>query len=169
MTGCRSPCSAPGAGSSGACGGIDAFLFIGSGEFHPMRLALDSDKPVYAYNPYSKELRSIGKDDVDAYKRKVRGRLLRFHHAKTVGLLVTTKPGQNNGVISRYSLKAKMSLPLRWLKKKDKKYYLFAVETLQHNSLEDFPFIDCWVNFACNRIADDGNMKIVNVQDIEDD
>jgi diphthamide synthase subunit DPH2 len=69
-------------------------------------------------------------------------------------------------MISNFSLDAKMKLPLEFLKRKDKQYYLFAFDTLDHKSLEDFTFIDSWINFACNRIMDDRNNKIVNVQDI---
>jgi len=148
---------------------IDAFLFVGTGEFHPIRVALEGEgKTVFIYDPTSKQLTTLDHKDIAAHHKRVQGRLLRFYHAKTVGLLVTTKVGQNNGVISTYSLDAKMSLPLQFMKRKDKKYYLFSFDTLNHAGLEDFNFIDCWVNFACNRIADDLNVKVVNVQDIMD-
>jgi diphthamide biosynthesis enzyme Dph1/Dph2-like protein len=147
---------------------VDAFLYVGTGEFHPIRMALESGgKDVYCYDPQAKKLFKLPKKAVDDHNKRVRGQLLRFYHAKTVGLLVTTKPGQINGRISAYSAQEKMGLPLQFLKRKDgKKYYLFAIETLDHQRLEDFPFIDCWVNFACNRIADDRNLKIVNVEDV---
>jgi len=58
-----------------------------------------------------------------------------------------------------------MQLPIEFSKRKDKKYYLFAFDTLQANELENFPFIDCWVNTACSRIADEKS-NIVNIDDI---
>ena len=146
---------------------IEAILYIGTGEFHPIRASMEAEgKEVYIYDPTSRELTKLSKQLVANHKKKVKGLLLRFYAAKHVGLLVTTKVGQNNGVISSYSLGAKMNLPLEFMKRKDKKYYLFAFDTLNHQGLEDFSFIDCWVNFACNRIMDDKNTKIVNVQDI---
>jgi diphthamide biosynthesis enzyme Dph1/Dph2-like protein len=172
---------------------VDAFLYVGTGEFHPIRIALEAEraakeavtraqggkngvvqaKPVFCYDPQAKKLFRLPQKRIDDHLKRVRGQLLRFYHANTVGLLVTTKPGQNAGRISSFSLEEKMGLPFEFMKrperKKDgKKYYLFATETLDHQRLEDFSFIDCWVNFACNRIADDRNTKIVNAQDILD-
>jgi 2-(3-amino-3-carboxypropyl)histidine synthase len=149
------------------CDDVDAFLYVGTGEFHPVRVALEADdKPVFVYNPISRKLAKLGKEAVLSHRKRVMGALNRFYHAKIVGLLVTTKVGQNNGVISKYSVDAKMRLPLEFAKRTDRKYYIFAFDTLNHDSLQDFTFIDCWVNFACNRIMDDKNNRIVNVQDI---
>ena len=146
---------------------VDAFLYVGTGEFHPIRVALSAPgKDVFVYNPESKKLSKLDPAIIEVYKKRVMGALNRFYHAKTVGLLVTTKIGQNNGVKCPYSLETKMSLPRKFLARKDKKFYMFAFDTLDHRTLADFPFIDCWVNFACNRIMDDENNKIVNVQDI---
>ncbi len=146
---------------------VDAFLFVGTGEFHPIRISLEAKgKDVFIYDPTSREMTKLSKQLVAGYQKKVKGLLLRFYSAKNVGLLVTTKVGQNNGVISTYSLDTKMKLPLEFMKRKDKNYFLFAFDTLNHQALDDFSFIDCWVNFACNRIMDDKNNKIVNVQDI---
>jgi len=38
---------------------------------------------------------------------------------------------------------------------KGKKCYIFAFDTLDFWQLENFPFVECWVNTACNRILDD--------------
>ena len=54
---------------------------------------------------------------------------------------------------------------LELAKKKDKEYYIFAFDTLNLSDLENFPFIQCWVNTACPRISEDkGN--IVNIEEI---
>lgn len=148
-------------------GKVDAFLYVGGGEFHPLRVALEAGgKTVFVFNPFSGKFTTLDKRRVESHQKRVRGALLRFYSAKTVGLLVTTKPGQNNGVLSTFSQENKMALPLRFLARKDKKYYLFAADTIDHRSLEDFPFVECWLNFACNRMMDDENNKIVNIQDV---
>ena len=49
---------------------------------------------------------------------------------------------------------------------KDKNVFIFMFETLDFNSLENFPFIDVWVNTACPRIMDDWekiNKPVVNI------
>ena len=50
-------------------------------------------------------------------------------------------------------------------KKKDKNYFIFAFDTLNISDLENFPFIDCWVNTACPRIADE-RKNMINISDI---
>jgi len=54
------------------------------------------------------------------------------------------------------------------LKKKyeDKKFYTFIAETIDLNQLENFPFIECWVNTACPRIAED-KKGMININEIK--
>ena len=47
----------------------------------------------------------------------------------------------------------------------DKKFYIFAYDTLDIPSLENFPFVQCWVNTACPRIADEKSF-MVNIGDL---
>ena len=61
--------------------------------------------------------------------------------------MITTKPGQNN-------LKKALEL------KADKNIYYFLDDTINFAELENFNFIDCWVNTACPRIAYDDSIKI---------
>jgi len=41
------------------------------------------------------------------------------------------------------------------LEEKGKRCFIFVFDTLDANEMENFPFIDFWVNTACPRIADD--------------
>jgi len=53
---------------------------------------------------------------------------------------------------------------------KDKEVYLFISDTVDFSQLENFPFIDCWVNTACSRIMDDMEKfprPLVDLADIE--
>ncbi len=50
-------------------------------------------------------------------------------------------------------------------KYKNKRFYKFVFDTLDYSQLENFPFIECWVNTACPRIFDDLR-SIINIQDI---
>lgn len=144
---------------------VDAFLFIGSGVFHPIAVALKTKKPVFCWNPFTKELKQIEKDELEQYQKKQTVSLTKFLSAKQVGILISTKPGQNN---------MKKALQLKEnndkLKQDDpqkKEYCLFQFDTLNPSELENFNFIDCWVNTACPRIADEkGN--IINIEDIPD-
>lgn len=135
---------------------VDAFLFIGSGVFHPLAVALKTKKPVFCWNPFVKELRTVDKKDIEAYEKKKKVSLTKFLSSDRVGILVCVKPGQ-------YHLEKALKLK----EKGDKDYYLFQFDTLNLSELENFNFIQCWVNTACPRISED-KANIINIDDILD-
>ncbi len=132
---------------------VDAFLFIGSGDFHPLELALKTNKEVYIANPYNNQVSKISKEDVERKKKEIKGKYLRFLNAKKVGILVSTKPGQYN---------LKKALEIR--KRLKKESYIFIFNTLRENELENFPDIDIFINTACPRIE---FKNVINIQDIK--
>jgi 2-(3-amino-3-carboxypropyl)histidine synthase len=133
---------------------VDAFLFIGSGEFHPIAVALETGKKVFKWNPNTQQLSVVKDEDVEKYKKRRKGALAKFLSSNKVGILVSTKKGQSN-IVKAMELAAK----------KDKEYYVFAFDTLNVSDLENFPFIEVWVNTACPRIADE-KTNIVNADEI---
>ncbi|PLW80673.1 hypothetical protein C0585_01380 [Candidatus Woesearchaeota archaeon] len=136
----------------------DAFLYIGDGEFHPKALVLKNDKPVYSYNPYSKDFKSF--EDADNLKKRQKAGLVKFHSSKEIGVLITLKPGQN---------RMKKAKELKELYP-DKNFYFLMADTFDFGSLEDFNFLECFVNTACPRIGYDDNIKIfkpvVNIEEL---
>ncbi len=61
---------------------------------------------------------------------------------------------------------SRMKDAMKLAERKDKQYYIFAFDTLNEMDLENFPFIQAWVNTACPRIAD--NRKgMINIDDIK--
>ncbi len=60
---------------------VDAFLFIGSGQFHPLQIVRETGKDVYCADPYTGTVRIIGKPDVEIWQRRVRGAFLKFMNA----------------------------------------------------------------------------------------
>ena len=135
-------------------GKVDAFLYVGSGEFHPIEIAIETGKEVFCFNPFTKKMSKIGKAEIENHKKKSQASLIKFLSADRVGILVSTKPGQQD-------MKAAKELA----KRKDKEYFIFAFDTLNEMDLENFPFIQCWVNTACPRIADK-KPNIINISDI---
>jgi len=147
---------------------LDVFLYVGSGEFHPVQVALSSNKPVFFWNPYTKTFGPLDMQFVKDYQSRVFKSLNFFYSASNVGVLVTTKRGQNNNMITSPTLANKFSPVQEILARKDgKKYYIFAFDTLSQSELENFSFIDVWVNTACSRIHDDAIPKLVNWVDIK--
>ena len=135
---------------------IDCFLFVGSGEFHPIQVATKTQKQAFVYNPATQEFGELDQETIDAYLKRRKGSIIKFMHAKHVGILVSTKAGQMNFTRS-----------MQLAKQTDKKYYVFVCDTLNFQELENFPFIECWVNTACPRIADE--KYVVNINDLMDD
>ncbi len=134
---------------------VNAFLYIGDGNFHPLGIAIKTKKPVFTFNPFNKQFRKIQKQDIENYQKRKKGALIKFLHADTVGILVSTKKGQY------YDIKKLSKLEKKYPKKK---FYTFISETIDYSQLENFPFIQAWVNTACPRIEED--IRVLNIQDI---
>lgn len=127
-----------------------AVLLIGSGNFHGVSLALETKLPIYIYN---KTLVRIPEKEVESLKTKKKAAYVRFLNAKKIGILVSTKPGQEN---LKQALRLKKSL-------KDKDSYLFIGDNLNLPEFQNFQ-IDSWINTACPRL--DLDFSVINVADL---
>ncbi|MCH8003880.1 MAG: diphthamide synthesis protein [Nanoarchaeota archaeon] len=126
---------------------VDAFFYVGSGEFHPLGVALQTNKEVFTFNPVSSVFSKLNKDEIEKYKKTKKANYVKFLHADNIGIMVSVKPGQ-------YSYKKALEIREK-LEKNGKKCFIFVFDTLDANEINNFPFIDFWVNTACPRIADD--------------
>ena len=131
---------------------VDVFLFIGSGDFHPLGLMLSTGKPVITCDPYTNKVRYKELQDLkDIVLRQRYGAIARSKDAKTFGILVGTKKGQQ-----------RMDLVLEMKKKledKGKKSYIIALNYFSPSNIETFRNIDCFISAACPRIAIDDYMQ----------
>jgi len=131
---------------------VDLFLFIGSGNFHPLGLLLSTKKPVIACDPYSNKVRARELDDLkDMTLRQRYGAIARSKDAKVFGILVGTKKGQQRIELA-YQLKEKLD-------SNKKRSYILALNHFSPSALESFRDIDCFVSTACPRIAIDDYMQ----------
>ncbi len=139
---------------------VEAFLYIGDGLFHPKALLLKNELPVFSYNPRTEEMKEISSDDIKRMKIKQKIAINKFHSNKNIGIIITTKHGQNQ------SKKAE-ELEKEY---ENKNLYTFIADTIDFLELENFPFIECWVNTACPRISFDDmaemEKSIVDINDI---
>ena len=140
-------------------GSVDGFLYVGTGEFHPIGVALQTGKPVFVLHPESMKVRKLDEADVEKIRKKKKGMLAKFHSASVVGVLMTTKKGQNavQGGMDRVAALEKQH--------GDKRFYHFLCDTLDFSELENYPFIECWVNTMCPRMMED--IKVLNIEDLE--
>jgi len=135
---------------------VNAFLYIGDGRFHPLGVALKTNKKVYTFDPIGNVFSEIKKEDIEKIKKKNKAKLIKFLSSDNIGILVSVKPGQ-------YNLKKSLELKKKF---KDKTFNMFLFDTLNINDLENFPFIESWINTACPRISDEKN-NIINIEDLD--
>lgn len=124
---------------------VDAFLFIGSGNFHPVQIAMETGKEVYTADPFTGQIGKIPEEEIEERKKRIKAGYIAFLHAERIGILVSTKKGQNK-LKEAKRLKAGLA-------KKKKASFIFVFDTLDFSQLANFPDIQCWVNTACPRIA----------------
>ena len=74
-----------------------------------------------------------------------------YLNAKNVGILVSTKPGQQK-ITKAIELKEKLP---------NKRKYLFIGNELDTKEFENFQ-LDCWINSACPRM-DMNSLSIINI------
>ncbi|GAG12780.1 unnamed protein product [marine sediment metagenome] len=129
-----------------------AIVLIGSGRFHTLSLASETNLPIYILE--KDKLVEISESDIESLKKTKKAAYLKFLHADKVGILVSTKPGQEN-------LKKAVDLSK---KIKDKTTYLFISNNLDTSEFENFG-LESWVNTACPRL--DMNSSIINISDLD--
>ena len=129
---------------------VDAFLFIGGGKFHALGVALATSKPTIIADPYGGMAYSVTEEVQKIFKQRYAS-IEEASHAKTFGILVSLKPGQQH---LDEALKVKESV-----EKMGKTVCLFAVRELQPEVLAEFPSVDAYVNTACPRISLDDASK----------
>jgi len=122
---------------------VDCFLFIGSGNFYILGLALNLERemPIFNFNPLSSEASKFDWNEVRKLRQKKKSQEIRFLSADQIGIFVSSKSGQSN--LPR-GLKIKQDL-----EKKGKKAYLFLADNLDEAQFENFSDIQSWVNTAC--------------------
>lgn len=144
-------------------------LYIGDGMFHPKGILIKQNKrkrsvSVIAANPFTGEIKQLAERDIELLLKHRKGALLRFHSSVEIGVLVSLKQGQKE-------VQAKLADICKLEKRfKNKSFYYFACDTLDFNDLENFPFIECWVNTMCPRIGYDDSIRIskpiINYEDL---
>ena len=144
---------------------FDAFLYIGDGVFHPKALLVNNRIDVYCYDPKINKLKKLEKELHDDIVKKNKGSVLKFLTLNNIGILVTTKRGQNS---SKRADILRDKILKKW---PDKKVFIFYCNELNFQELENFNFVDVYVNSACSRIGHDDTTRspkpIINIADVE--
>ncbi len=136
---------------------VEAFLFIGSGEFHPIEVMVEANKKIILANPETMEVKELTREQANKIANRKKAMLSKFIIARHVGIIVSIKPGQIN-------LKQAAMLKKK-LKEMDKVGYIFICDEIMEHQLENFNFIESWINTTCIRIPDEKNM--LNIDDLK--
>ena len=138
---------------------VDCFLFVSSGKWHAKRIVLSLQNSSHAEKPFFM-LSGNGLEPIDAEDLK-KSRLAiqrKFYNANRFGILVSTKPGQEN-------MKAALSLKEK-LEKAGKEAFIFIADMINPSEFENFK-IDLWINTACPGLAFDFP-NMANLEEIKD-
>jgi 2-(3-amino-3-carboxypropyl)histidine synthase len=121
---------------------VDAFLFVGTGRFHPLGLALAVDRPVWSLDPIRNQLEPP--IDRSALLRRRLALIATTRAARRWGVLVSTFAGQNRSPTAAALLRKARDRGL-------------DAETLTFGRLDPSDLVgrdfDAYVNTACPRIA----------------
>jgi len=121
----------------------DEFLYIGSGFFHPLGIAIAMGKRVIAADPYLNHAELVSPEK---FIRKRSGYIASSMDAKVLGIIVSTKSGQG-----RMKLAQRL---LELVKKHGVKGYIIMMDLVTPEQLLAFK-VDAYVNTACPRITID--------------
>jgi 2-(3-amino-3-carboxypropyl)histidine synthase len=123
--------------------GADDVLFVGSGLFHPVGIAIATNSRVIALDPCTGDTREVNGDKL---LRRRFALIENARGAKTIGIIVSTKHGQQ-----------RMELAQR-LVKLSPQAVIVTMREVNADELLNLGF-SCYVNTACPRLAYDDQVR----------
>ncbi|MFC1802657.1 diphthamide biosynthesis enzyme Dph2 [Thermoproteota archaeon] len=127
---------------------VDAYLYVGGGQFHPTGIVMSTGKPVIVANPYNGEVSRITEDDlIDVAKRRMAAITI-AQNSKKFGILVSSKPGQNN-IEKAIELQDQIC-------EQGKEAIIIYMDEVRPEHVNNFSEPEILVNTACPRIVIDG-------------
>ncbi|WP_414470088.1 diphthamide biosynthesis enzyme Dph2 [Methanobacterium sp. ACI-7] len=128
----------------------DAFLYVGSGNFHALGIKLFTEKPVFIADPYMGEVRDID-EFTDRILRIRFAKITRAKEAQKFGIIVSSKKGQ-------FKLEIAKNLR-RIINDAGKEAFIIMMNNISPDLLLPYMKLDAFVVTACPRVAiDDANM-----------
>lgn len=125
-------------------GKVDAFLYLGGGDFHALGAAMAVEKEVYIADPYRNEVRETG----ELKKRTMAKRwwaIAEAAKARKFGVFVVAKSGQFQRAAAEGIRKG--------LESKGREAYVLVGDEITWERLAPFGFIEAFIITGCPRIA----------------
>ncbi len=126
---------------------VDEYLFVGTGQFHPLGIALATGKRVVTADPVTGEVSEI---DTDPMLRRRFRAISRAMDAKRFAVLVSKKPGQRRLELARQILKLGEARGLEM--------FLVYLDNIEPDRLLNLG-AEAAVSTACPRVALDDEAK----------
>ncbi len=140
---------------------VDGYLYVGTGDFHPLGAAMVTSKPVIVADPFTGEVRSMA-GLKDRILRQRFGAIARAQGARRFGIIASKKIGQYRMAMAR-ELKAKIEATGR-------EATIFLMDHVDPMFLKGYD-VDALVNTACPRITVDDYLRydkpILTPQELE--
>lgn len=135
---------------------VDCYLYVGDGKFHPLALAYmqkerSEMKEIICNDPMQKSMQLLDIREIKGILQRYNSSLITFLSSGKIGVIVTIKPGQEQ-------LQPALALEKKY---PHKKFYYFLDDTVSFQQLENFNFIDVWINTTCPRVGFDDQEKFV--------
>lgn len=124
---------------------VEGYLFIGSGRFHPIGLAIAAGKPVVTADPYTLTAGVIDEKEIMRLAMRRMAAITAAKGARRIGVLVSLKPGQ-------LQLNTARSLCER-LEHGGKSPVIICMDEIGETQLENFAEAEAFISTACPRIA----------------
>ena len=140
----------------------EAYLFVGSGNFHPLGIYLFTKSPVIALDPYNSEIREID-EYADRILRIRFARIIKAKEAKKWGIIVSSKEGQ-------YRMDLAFNIK-KQLNENNMEGFIIMLDHVNPDALLPYLELDAFIVTACPRIAiDDSQMykkPLITPQELE--
>ena len=140
----------------------EVYLFVGSGNFHPLGIHLFTKTPVIVADPYTGEGKDIS-EFADQILRIRFARITKAKEAKKWGILVSSKEGQHRLELAKEIKKS--------LEDEGMEAFLIMLDNISPDALLPYMDLEGFVVTACPRIAiDDSQMykkPLITPQELE--
>lgn len=124
---------------------VDAFVFLGSGHFHPSQVS-ETGKKVYVIDPYEEHIWIEPPNSLDDELQAEYARVIKHKDKKKWGIVTSSKKGQN--------YMQAVQIAKEKLERHGKEVYIFVEDRIFEADYKGFG-IDIYVNCACPRMTKD--------------
>lgn len=129
---------------------VENFIYIGSGNFHPLGVALATGKRTFAVDPLLREVRDM-EPLTERILRQRYAKIAKAQEAETFGIIIGEKRGQ---------MRKDLAFKLKDLiEEKGRKAYLIYLREITPENLLPFRKLHAFVNTACPRISIDDALR----------